>query len=259
MKITFRSAIKLPVILGLVFFLQVSPVGAANVSIVGGTNGPACNSGCYFTPSSDTINSGDTVTISVPANDPYAGGLEIHGFPQGIFKVTPGGSMTTDPLTADVSYYGTWPSSGCMKGSGTITVSTPVQPPPSSTGSSSKSNSSASTSTAASSPKSTVPQPAPAASPSPTQPAIVPPKTTSTTSSKPIRTAAATSAPKRPTIKTVAAVSGGGLTVVIVAFIVGWTTILRHRRRISLQPPLPAQSSALPPTQNNGDPLSKGN
>jgi hypothetical protein len=106
---------------------------AATTSITGGTDGPNCNSGGYFTPSSTTASSGDTVTISVPSNDPYAGGLEIHGFPQGNFTVARGGSVTTSAITSSVSYYGTWPSTSCMKGSGTITVNSPVSPSPSPT------------------------------------------------------------------------------------------------------------------------------
>lgn len=111
--------------LGMTFTIALSlamPVAAANVAITGGTNGPDCTSGGYFTPQSTTVQSGDTVTISVPANDPYAGGIEVHGFSEGNFVVLPGKSHTTSAITSNVSYYGTWPSTGCMKGSGTITV-----------------------------------------------------------------------------------------------------------------------------------------
>ena len=103
---------------------------AGNVSVVGGTNGPLCGSGGYFSPSQVTVASGDTITFSVPANDPYSGGLQIHGFPEGNFTVLPGSSHTTAALTAGVSYYGTWPSSGCMKGSGSVTASAPATPVP---------------------------------------------------------------------------------------------------------------------------------
>jgi hypothetical protein len=97
-------------------------VEAADHAITGGSNGSSCGSGGYFTPSSLSVTSGDTVTISVPSNDPYAYGLEVHGFPEGKFTILPGHSHKTAGLTANVSYYGTWPSSGCMKGSGSITV-----------------------------------------------------------------------------------------------------------------------------------------
>ena len=127
-KTLYRTLRLLAVSLSLPFWSW--PVYAANVSITGGTNGPDCNSGGYFTPSTVAIKTGDMVTISVPANDPYAGGLEVHGFVQGSFVVARGSSVTTNAISAAVSYYGTWPSTGCMKGSGTITVSAPVVTPP---------------------------------------------------------------------------------------------------------------------------------
>ena len=102
---------------------QTTSPAAASVAITGGTNGPACGSGGYFKPSSVTVNSGDTITFSVPADDPYSGGLQINGFPQGSFAVARGSSMTTSPITANVSFNGTWPNSpSCMKGSGSVTV-----------------------------------------------------------------------------------------------------------------------------------------
>jgi hypothetical protein len=42
----------------------------------------------------------------------------------------PGGTHTTDALLVDVSYNATWPSTGCQKGSGTVTISHPATPPP---------------------------------------------------------------------------------------------------------------------------------
>ncbi|HSW80161.1 MAG TPA: hypothetical protein VLG47_05280 [Candidatus Saccharimonadales bacterium] len=113
-----------------IIFTAGSKTFAATHNITGGTNGSSCNSGGYFTPSSLTVNSGDTVTISVPSNDPYAGGLQVHGFPEGNFTIPRGGQHTTQTLTSNVSYYGTWPSTGCTKGSGTITVTQPSSPPP---------------------------------------------------------------------------------------------------------------------------------
>ncbi len=103
---------------------------AANYSITGGSYGPLCNSGGYFTPNKTAVVSGSTVTISVPANDPYSGGLEVHGFPEGDFTVQNGTSHTTQPLKANVSFYGSWPFTGCTKGSGTITVTHATPPPP---------------------------------------------------------------------------------------------------------------------------------
>src|SRR6185437_7431571 len=104
---------------------------ASNVAVVGGTYGSSCNSGGYFTPSHVTVNSGDTITFSVPSNDPYAGGLQVHGFPEGDFVIPRGGSHTTAALAASVNYSGSWPYSGCPKGSGSVTVNQPATPAPS--------------------------------------------------------------------------------------------------------------------------------
>ncbi|HUB92877.1 MAG TPA: Ig-like domain-containing protein [Verrucomicrobiae bacterium] len=140
--------------------LQPAHTSAATTDITGGTNGPLCNSGGYFTPAAVTVTSGDTITFSVPANDPYAGGVQVNGFPQGSFVVPRGGSVTTQALTANVSYQGTWPNSpSCIKGSGTITVqaapatSSPSAPPASS--SSPSTSTSTSSTSATSTPKST--------------------------------------------------------------------------------------------------------
>jgi hypothetical protein len=128
---------------------------AATTNVTGGTNGPLCNSGGYFTPSSVTITSGDTITFSVPSNDPYAGGVQVNGFPQGSFVVPRGGSITTQALTANVSYKGTWPGApSCIKGSGTITVQAPTAPstpPTTTTTPTTTSNSTPSTSTSSAS------------------------------------------------------------------------------------------------------------
>jgi hypothetical protein len=87
--------------------------------------------GGYFTPSSITIASGDTITFSVPANDPYSAGLEIHNFPGGSFTILPGQSHTTPALVINVpDYYATWPASGCQKGTGSVTVQQNTSPPP---------------------------------------------------------------------------------------------------------------------------------
>lgn len=95
----------------------------ANFAVVGGTNGASCDSGGYFKPSSISLSSGDTVTFSVPADDPYSGGIQINGLPGGSFVVPRGGSKTTAPITAAASFHGTWPNSPtCLKGSGTITL-----------------------------------------------------------------------------------------------------------------------------------------
>jgi|GEM_PF-2978492 len=150
---------------------------AATTGVTGGTNGPLCNSGGYFTPSSVTVISGDTITFSVPSNDPYAGGVQINGFPQGSFVVPRGGSVTTQALTAGVSYQGTWPGSpSCIKGSGTLTVEAPSNSGGSSSGSSGSSSSGSSTPTSTpsstSTPKTAKSTTAP--STSATQPTAVP-------------------------------------------------------------------------------------
>jgi hypothetical protein len=108
------------------------PAHATSHDIVGGSKGPGCNDGGYFTPSSITINSGDTITFHVPADDPYLGGIEVHNFPGGNFTIARGSSHTTPPLVIDVpNYYATWPSSGCQKGTGSVSVVSPTSPPPS--------------------------------------------------------------------------------------------------------------------------------
>lgn len=265
MKIKLWLISNLLFVLCLLLFLRVVPVSGANVSITGGTNGTACDSGGYFTPSSVTINSGDTVTISVPADDPYTGGLEIHGFPQGSFTVARGGSMTTNTITADVSYYGTWPSSGCMKGSGTITVTAPVQPPPSNPGptptptpSSSSSSSTPNTNTpppavktTPTTPTATKPTPNTSVSPPMTvQPKVTnPPKTNAMPKTKftpPSR--------KSPGLKTVAIVGSSSLVFVVATFII-WRRIIRRRLPNSkTQSPTDQSPDPPPPQYRNGPP-----
>jgi hypothetical protein len=104
---------------------------ATSHNITAGSNGTGCNDGGYFTPGSITIPAGDTITFSVPATDPYAAGLEIHNFPGGNFTILPGASHTTPALVISVpNYYATWPSSGCQKGTGSVTVEQITTPPP---------------------------------------------------------------------------------------------------------------------------------
>lgn len=157
-----QNLLKLSLIVSILSLAVMRPAStfAATTNVTGGTNGPLCNSGGYFTPSSVTVTSGDTITFSVPANDPYAGGVQINGFPQGGFVVPRGGSVTTQALTADVSYQGTWPNSpSCIKGSGSITVQTAAGSGSGSTSgtSSGGSTSSGTTSSGASSSTSTPP------------------------------------------------------------------------------------------------------
>lgn len=106
------------------------PVAAASAQVSVGTNGTDCSAGGYVTPSSLPVNSGDTVTFSVPASDPDQAGIQITGFPQGTFTVAAGDSVTTDPVSADVSYSSTSVTGGCAIGGGTVTVTAPVQPAP---------------------------------------------------------------------------------------------------------------------------------
>jgi hypothetical protein len=130
MKKTAAAALSLAIIFSAVFFYK--PAYAANVKVTAGSNGPLCNSGGYFSPSGNiSVNAGDTITFSVPANDPYSAGLEIHNFPGGSFTILPGDSHATPALEVDIpNFYATWPSSGCQKGSGSVTVRQPVAPPP---------------------------------------------------------------------------------------------------------------------------------
>jgi hypothetical protein len=136
-KLTFLLASLCLVVGSLVFS---TPAHAATVNVVAGSNGPNCNDGGYFkinnvAVTNIVINSGDSITFSVPANDPYAPGLEIHNIPGGDFTILPGGQPhPTGDLLVDVpNLSATWPSSGCQKGSGTITVKQPATPPPPST------------------------------------------------------------------------------------------------------------------------------
>jgi hypothetical protein len=115
------------------------PAHAATVNIVAGSNGPNCNDGGYFKLSGIAVTNiivtaGDTITFSVPKDDPYAFGLEIHNIPGGNFTILPDQSHTTGALLVDIpNLSATWPSSGCQKGSGTVTVKQPVTPPPAQT------------------------------------------------------------------------------------------------------------------------------
>ena len=221
MKTKYFVAVMIMVVaISLILPFKILPAYAANISITGGTNGAACDSGGYFTPSSATITSGDTITISVPANDPYAGGLEAHGFPQGSFVVARGGSITTNAITANVDYYGTWPSSGCMKGSGTITVSVPTVTPPTpsptppSTSPSTTGISSASVPPLATqSPNPTVTNAASATKPTPPSQAITNHSTNNTT---PL-TVSSNSA-----LKMVAIIGGGALAVIAAILVTVW-------------------------------------
>ena len=258
-------------------------VDAANTNITGGTNGPNCNSGGYFTPSSVTINSGDTVTINVPANDPYAGGVQVHGFPGGNFTILPGASHTTAALTANVSYYGTWPNTGCLKGSGNISVTQPSPPPatpPSTpntptTPTSSGSTTSTKTSTLPSSNKAatTTTTSAAANTPSTQSPSPASTPTAGTSSQKSggqqtKSTKSVNAAPKTDTVlgmnKTAALV---GIPVVTLLVIAGAAFAVRHllfsRKQITAPPTAPTnQASAVtsdhsdhiqtPPSQNSG-------
>ena len=275
MKIKLQAVPVLPLLFILCFslFLRTTPVSAANVSITGGTYGTACNSGGYFTPSSATINSGDTVTISVPVNDPYAGGLEIHGFPQGSFTVARGGSVTTGAITANVSYYGTWPSTGCTKGSGTIVATAPAQTPPNNSTPPSSSGTTPSSSSAATS-TTTAHAAAPAAKTTPTTSASTQPAsnapTPPTTTVQPkdtnqpktnvtSKTALQRADPKSPSFKTVAAVGASSLVFVGAGTFITWRIIIRRRLKTSI-PQLPATQSLDPPaTQYQGGPPNIGN
>ncbi|HEY4160687.1 MAG TPA: hypothetical protein VGM08_01365 [Candidatus Saccharimonadales bacterium] len=231
----------------------MAPVSAANVPITGGTNGPDCNSGGYFTPSSTTVNSGDTVTISVPANDPYAGGVQVHGFPQGNFVVARGSSVTTSPITANVSYYGTWPSTGCMKGTGTITVNAPVSTPPANSGGSTPPPSGGSSSSQSSSAGAGKVAPAAPATKSPTAPASpAPAAQTSPTDTTAQSTKGGQSQPDTagkvtivsdtgsPKSKNVAAIGGGSVVVIAAVAVIGWRFLVRRRLAVSAFVPAPA-------------------
>jgi hypothetical protein len=250
MKIRYSIASYTLVVLSLILSFKIVPVYAANVSITGGTNGTSCSSGGYFTPSSVTINGGDTVTIAVPANDPYAGGLEIHGFPQGSFTVARGGSVTTNAITANVNYYGTWPSSGCMKGSGTITVSAPTPaptPPPTPTPTPTTPRSSTTTTT----PAATQPTTSTTATPTPTQ--------TTTTKPKPsdhivASATTATPSPKSPAFKTVATVGGASLVALVGATVIIWRIIIRRRSQNSMTSPTIQPSDPSPAQYLDGPP-----
>ncbi len=230
----------------LVFTLSGS-VQAADTNVTGGTNGASCGSGGYFRPSSVTVNSGDTVTISVPSDDPYAFGIQVHGFPEGLFTVLPGHSHTTNALAADVSYYGTWPNTSCMKGSGTITVSAPA-PPPASPPASTPSTSS---------PGSSTPSASVTTTPStPSQPATQPSDTTQSTPTQQSATVKPSGQTKTQTMQIApkpqpmsfgltAALSGAVVTVLLAVFAV-WRFVLA--RRLPAQPIQQTPPAVVPPS-----------
>lgn len=246
------------VIIGLICVMMLSlpfagTAAAANIPVTGGTNGPACNSGGYFTPSSTSISSGDTITFSVPSNDPYAGGIEVHGFPQGSFVVARGASVTTNPITTDISYYGTWPSTGCMKGSGTITVQITPSPTPSTSPSPSPSASPSSTPQASPSPSvSTAAAPKQTGNPTPAHTATIAPQPSPTVSTtvQPTPTSAQGTAQTQPatkatpdTVKTnqqpsahlsakmAAAVTGGSLLIATIGILTLWKLVVQQRMK----------------------------
>lgn len=215
---------------------------AANISIVGGTNGPDCSSGGYFTPSTVTVNSGDTATISVPAGDPYAGGMEVH-FSNGLdYTIARGGSQTTAPLAASVTYYGTWPSSGCLKGSGAITVNAPApppSPPPASAPPPPPASSGGGSGSSLGSGKPSVsPTPSSATAPQPVQQSSgtvssQPPAGTATAPQSQSSRAVATDTAKMPAARNVrvmriVGISAGAIVTVVVAGAVVWIFVVRR-------------------------------
>jgi hypothetical protein len=205
--------------------IGTSPAFAANVKITGGSNGAACNSGGYFTPGSVTINGGDTVTISVPANDPYAYGEDVHGFPEGTFTIARGGSHTTQPITKSVSYYGTWPSSGCKKGSGTITVKAAATSPAASTATPPKATGTTGTTTT------TSPAPTKSASPATNSPSPSPATATNNSNyASPTGQYPATNGYK--SFKSVAYAGGGLVAAFVLIALAVWYFVFRPRKKV---------------------------
>lgn len=217
-------------------------VRAGNISVTGGTNGPLCNSGGYFTPSQVTVTSGDTITFNVPSTDPYSGGLQVHGFPEGDFTIPRGGSHTTAPLTANVSYNGTWPSSGCLKGSGSVTVNAPATPPP---GTPAPTHATTSTSTKTITPTPT-PSPSKSASPSPSSTPAPSPGTSSSPSpaQAPVTASGHTSGPSL-----FLAASTGALALGVIAVLVALGLWWKRR----LMKPAVAPAAPAPPTSSSDD------
>lgn len=221
---------------------------AGNVSITGGSNGPNCNSGGYFTPSSITLNSGDTLTISVPSNDPYSGGIQVHGFPEGNFTILPGSSHTTQSLTTNVSFYATWPNLGCTKGSGNITISAPATPTPTVASTPVPVSTTSTTHTTTSGSKTPTPTPQLSASPSPSTSASASPTTSvSPTPSpsgvaSPIGASTSSTPPKTSSTLVLAASAGGAGLVIILGGVGAWWLFKRK-----MTPPLPTSTSPLPP------------
>jgi hypothetical protein len=130
MKKIAASALVLSILISTLTFSR--PVHAATHNVTAKSNGTQCSDGGSFDPAAITIASGDTITFSVPNSDPYKPGLEIHNFPGGSFTLVPGGPPHTTPaLVISVpNYYATWPSSGCQKGTGSVTVQQQTTPPP---------------------------------------------------------------------------------------------------------------------------------
>lgn len=133
-----KSALKVFLNLLLIpLLLSTNMAHAANVpfNITANSGSPSPGMGT-FSPSSISVNQGDSVTITfaVPADDPYCCGIQIKGdggqFDTG--AISPGATAIVD-FTANSSFGFTsyWPGTGTIKAHGSVNVSTPTPTPPS--------------------------------------------------------------------------------------------------------------------------------
>jgi hypothetical protein len=111
-------------------------------NITANSNSDQCTANMgSFSPPNVTANAGDTVVMhfSVPASDPYSGGIEIRGLGSS-FTIPRGGSnSTTVTANQTMTFSSYWPSTSCHKADGQIIVSgaapaAPTAPAPSQPG-----------------------------------------------------------------------------------------------------------------------------
>jgi hypothetical protein len=206
---------------------------ASDYAVTGGSNGPGCSDGGYFSPPSITVPSGSTITFSVPSNDPYYAGLQVMGFPEGTFVIAKGGQHTTAPLTSSVNYHATWPSqTSCPKGTGSVTVTAAPTPTPTPTPAPVTGGAKSTPTPKANATATPAPSPSPSASAPPaTSPSAEPsPSVTASPSPSPV---AAHTGPAQTNVLSYAT-AGGGLLLLLV---IGGLLWLRHRARLKSPPP----------------------
>jgi len=130
------------------FILFPAKASAMTHTVTVNSNGTHCGDGGFFEPSSLTIDDGDTITFTLPADDPYQNSELVKGVPtaNSSLLIPLGGSKTTVALHDNATFNAYWGNGSCHKGSGTVTVNDPpADDPPASGGSSSGGSSSGTT------------------------------------------------------------------------------------------------------------------